>query len=353
MSFSIDVIGEWLGGTTDAEDATFASLLIKAGGVPLTEVDDTIARSTRTSIRVPAVLVAEWLLSNWWRLRWEARPEGPARAWRHVHSMAALDSGFAWPPLEIASDGERIEIVMAREASRDAAAIRYLNGGAGLEIPAGEFDAAVDAFVDRISERIDAVGASSVVRALRDELRQERMDPKLARQCRWQARAGIDPGEAPEAWLAGIERVSKEAGPASTEDMLGATGPSTTPSALEAVADAMRKATTKVDLGSLARASGARNGERAAWVRGCEAATRARTELGIGEGPVSNRRLGEILGASLPVVATRPGPSQAASATTTPAAQCASWCRARDRRARGSTSRASSGSRASWAAASA
>src|SRR5687767_7706087 len=49
--------------------ATFASLHIEAGGVPVTEVEDVIARTVRPDILVSAYRVAQWLLVNWWRLR--------------------------------------------------------------------------------------------------------------------------------------------------------------------------------------------------------------------------------------------------------------------------------------------
>lgn len=110
--FAIHLDGDWLGGTENVLDATFGALRITAEGTPLTEVSDTIAKTTRTSIRVPTILLAEWLVSRWWRLRWEARPERMSGEWRSAHSMAAIDSGIPWPPLEVSCDGELLGLAI-------------------------------------------------------------------------------------------------------------------------------------------------------------------------------------------------------------------------------------------------
>ena len=70
---------DWLSSSYGDEEvrATTGSLRISTGdGVPITEVEDTIARTVRSHVNVPLVSVAQWLLINWWRLRWEGKPAG-------------------------------------------------------------------------------------------------------------------------------------------------------------------------------------------------------------------------------------------------------------------------------------
>ena len=53
-----------------------------------------------------------------------------------------------------------------------------------------------------------------------------------------------------------------------------------------------------------------KRGRVAPWERGTSAARLARAALGVAEGPLSDERLSEILGARLPVRATDPGPGR-------------------------------------------
>jgi hypothetical protein len=57
-------------------EATQTALTIFAGPdrLVLTEVEDTIVRSVRPFIYVPAYPLARWLVLHWWRLRWEPKP---------------------------------------------------------------------------------------------------------------------------------------------------------------------------------------------------------------------------------------------------------------------------------------
>src|SRR4051794_13820225 len=100
-------VSGWLAGGDgdDLDRATLGSLRISAGaeGVPVTEVEDKLAQTVRPHINVPIYPVAQWLLANWWRLRWEGRPNKPSRAWRCAHSLAAIGGDHAWPAVEFSS----------------------------------------------------------------------------------------------------------------------------------------------------------------------------------------------------------------------------------------------------------
>ena len=301
--FAIDLDGDWLGGTSDAADATFGSLRIRAGDIVLTDVDDTVAKTTRSAIRVPASLVAEWLILHWWRLRWEPRVEAPDTAWRWAHTMASISSEFAWPPLEIASDGEFVQFVMPRGRRPDATAIRYLQDVPNIDVPASDFESAVDRFLDVIEERIrSSTPKDRSVVDLRMELREERADPARAQQCRWQARAGFDAGDAPEAWTTEIAHLAEAVGARAMEDILASRGPTPTPQSVEAFLKRLRRAKTTIDVSGVRGITpSTKRGRSKPWERAAEAAALARSKFGFGAGPVSNGRLEEILGAHIPV----------------------------------------------------
>lgn len=289
---SIDVT-EWLGTRATVEDATFGSLLLRVHSVPLTEVHDSLAESTRPTIRVPAVRVAEWLVANYWRLRWEARPRKPDLSWQSAHCLASIGEGYAWPALEIAGDGETVDLSLHGETQADVAAIRYLREGR-FEVSGRAFDTGVDRFLDRIEGRIGTIlPRETSFRDLREELADERNDPDRAHWCRLEARAGIDPGDAPPGWRERVSGLENDAGAVATEDMLAAGGIAE----ITATVDGMRKSTTKVDLSAAPNQTFTGK----PWERGAAAARALRRAIGKSEGPISNDELSSVLGLKVPV----------------------------------------------------
>jgi hypothetical protein len=302
-TLSIDVL-DWLGGASDATDGTFGALSIVAGEqhTVLTDVHDSLAQTTRPTIRVPAIRVAEWLILHWWRLRWESRPQRPPLDWRRAHSMAALGEGIAWPPLEIASDGEFVQLTLTAEPQADVAGIRYLRDVSGLEIPAAEFERGVDAFLDVVANRISTIAPRyGDLAALRDELDAERRDEATARGCRWQARAGFDSGDAPGDWTTKLERVAHEAGSVATEEMLAALGSAADAPTLERIVASLKRSSTTVDLAGVSAIARSERGATKPWVRGAHAARTVRASLGLGRGPIGNDTLAQLLGVNLPI----------------------------------------------------
>lgn len=293
---SIDIEGDWLGGVVDADDATFGALVVEAGGLPLTEVDDSISRSTRRSIRVPAVRVARWLLTEWWRLRWEPQAERITPGWRVVHSMAGLGGGFAWPDLRVASDGEFVQIAIAGERAADASAIRYLRN-VTVEVSAAEWERAIERFLDKVEMRLAAViPLDRELTELRAELREERSDHGLTRQYRREVCAGFAPGDAPKGWAEAVERLAEKTGSIAVDDLLVATHDLT--QAWSAV-EALESSRTNLDLGAVAGLANALKGKP--WQRGARAAQLARQNIGLRNGPLSDAKLAEILGQRFPL----------------------------------------------------
>jgi len=294
--FSISVT-DWFGAPDSESNASFGALRIDVDGRPCTEVHDAIARTTRPAIHVPTNLVAEWLLTRWWRLRWEPRPEAPGYDWMTAHSMAAIGGGHAWPPLEISGDGEFVQLSLRREDRPDVAGIRYLND-VSVDVEGADFDAAVDAFCATVEDRIALEPAlTNNIRELARELRDERRDPDLARRCRWEARAGFDPGDPLDDWIEALKRLASQHGDTGMEDLLAK---SADYEKLARAIDAVKQARVSVDLSAVPAAPKRRRGQRP-WERGSQAAQAARKKLNLLQGPISNETLAEILGTRLPL----------------------------------------------------
>lgn len=286
------------------ERDTLTSLKILAGPgrVAVTEVEDTIARSVREHVFVPAFSVARWLLANFWRLRWEPFRSALTPDWFRCHAMAAIDGDHAWPGLVFASDGEFVQLRLKAEAATDVAAIRYLRD-VTIEVPATDFEHAVTDLVDRVEARLSSVlPGERDLGDLRAELAEERTDPELAASCRLQALAGLDPGSAPEEWLTAARGLAGSVGEAAADELL-AVAPALPDGiiGIESALTAMREAAGSVRLDwAKVRPSVPSVGEPP-WCRGERLAAELRAQLGIAPGPVPSSRLEELLDVRLPL----------------------------------------------------
>jgi hypothetical protein len=302
---SFELVG-WISSVYGDEEvrATTGSLRIAAGeglGITITDVEDTISQTVRPYVNVPLVSVATWLLMNWWRLRWEERPAEPTTDWRRVHRLSGIGGDDAWPALEFSSDGEFIQLRMEAEDRPDVSAIRYLRS-VNIEVPAERFEAAVERFVDIVDTRLATLSPRyRLLSELRAELVEERRSPSVAKVCRWQALAGINPGEAAEAWIETAETLVEEAGPRAGDEIM-----SVLPelgdglrSAVHAV-EAMKRSATAVDLTWVPSAT-ASPGRELPWQKGARLAKELRKRHHLGAGPLGNEALSELLSVHLPL----------------------------------------------------
>jgi len=302
---NFELVG-WISSTYGDEEigATTGSLRIAAGEdlrVSITDVEDTIGKTVRSHINVPLVSVATWLLMNWWRLRWEGKPAKLTTDWRRVHCLSGIGGDDAWPALEFSSDGDFIQLHMEAENRSDVSAIRYLRNS-NVEVPAEKFEAAVERFVEVVEARLSTlVPQYRVLSELRAELSEERKSPRVAKVCRWQALAGIDPGEASEAWIRAAETLVEEAGPTAGDEIM-----SVLPelggrlrSAVRVI-DRMKTSSTAVDLSGIGSAT-ASVGRELPWQKGARLAKEMRKRHHLGAGPLTNKKLSDLLSVPMPL----------------------------------------------------
>jgi len=306
LAFEID---HWLGSSIadPLEQTTLAALRITAGPnhISITEVEDSLARSLRSHIHVAVYPLANWLLVNWWRLRWEPEPRSvpqPSSDWLNAHSMAAIGGDYVWPAVQFSSDGELIQLRLKAETAADVSAIRYLQD-VNVEIPASHFERAVDRFLDLVEARISTcLPGEHTLSALRDELREERTDPAQAQWCKLQALAGIDPGAASVEWFDAVSELISRAGPVASEEIV-ATIPVLKGGlrAAEQAIAAMRSSTTLVSLKWATCQSDAVAVNEVPWQRGARLAAELRRQLGLAAGPISRKTMEDLLEAKLPL----------------------------------------------------
>lgn len=173
---------------------------------------------------------------------------------------------------------------------------------AGTRAPAETFEAAVERFVDVVEARLATLlPQCRVLSELRSELAEERSSPSVAKVCRWQALAGIDPGDASDAWIKAAESLVEEAGPTAGNEIM---------SVLPKLGEDLRKAADVLQMmktSSIAAdlswvgAATATTGRELSWQRGTRLAKEMRMRHGLGTDPLTNDTLSDLLSVPLPL----------------------------------------------------
>ena len=291
------------------ERAGFGAIRVVANGHCLTEGIDEHAATYREGPLVSGYHLAEWLLWNWWRLRWEpSRPHAHRTLeWAFAHSMSTVGEGYVWPNVTIDSDGFRSVVTSERSSQHNNGSFRYF-GGPTAAIPAKCLESAIDRFASDVLKRLEEaeLGDTNLHRLWRD-LRIEREDPTVSRFRRLEALLGRDPDEADakeiERHLAdaadlgedALEEVAAGAEPCAQGpiDMLSA-------ERIEEIAkrqgfDAKPADAVRLDSG----ASLAVWEETEAWRVGEAAAGAVRRQEKLGAEPIGNVRLVELAGTTV------------------------------------------------------
>ena len=179
------------------EKAGFGAIKVVADGHCLTEGIDEHAKIYREGPLVSGYHLAEWLVWNWWRLRWEPpRPHAHRTLeWAFAHRMSTVGEGYVWPNVTIDSDGFRSVLTSERSSQHNTGSFRYF-GGPTAAIPAKCLESAIDRFVSDVLKRLgEAELDDTNLHRLWHDLRIEREDPTVSRFRRLEALLGRDPDE--------------------------------------------------------------------------------------------------------------------------------------------------------------
>ncbi|WP_412851520.1 ImmA/IrrE family metallo-endopeptidase [Ectothiorhodospira shaposhnikovii] len=272
-----------------------ARLTIRVGGQYVTENEDFLdEHRVKRSLIMDPIPWVEWVAANWWRLRWEGEHHGsPTVDWRMSHCLSGAAGGIVWPHVCMHSDGEAI-FLRAKPTRGENAALRFLNAAEGW-VDAEAFEQALDASV---TQTLQMIPEDHPAKALWADVMAERADPETALWRRLEARMGFDPDEGPESLIQRLISAGARFGEQAMEE-LAADSSTEMPAMLEELGDAISTSHLPVmsleDLHGIEPPTRLHAANRPPWQSGVDMATQVRTCLGMGNDPVTDRRLSELL----------------------------------------------------------
>lgn len=276
---------------------------LKVGDISLTKNEDTWSQTLRDSVLVSAYPLAAWIVSSWWRLLYEPLPPTgtkPSVSWRMAHELTAANQGFIWPRVILASDTELMQIWSIASSAVEQQSVRYINS-LDRPFPVGllEFEQTVKIFIESVLSRLDATGITDTpLASLWQEIQEELADPYASQYRRREAELGFDPDECPEDLVQDALNLAEKMGnetfsevaPAYSKDILEA-------SPLSAKIDELLQESgfdgkPEISVGH----SDSQEFSRAPWQKANELASRLRDVFDIGEEPVTDDQLYDLLG---------------------------------------------------------
>jgi len=295
------------------EAAAFGRLEVRVGDRCLTEGVAHDANDLLPGPNVSGYHIAEWLMWNCWRLRWEARPEVPERGWAFSHSLSSIGAGYVWPNIEISSDGVRASISSSPTIDPTAGLYRYVGAPIVEVVAASAVEDAIRSFARAVLNLLDGAGvADTNLHRLWRDVECERSDPEAARLRRLEARLGYDPDEIAAADLRATADAVREFGGDSVEELAadaGWQGATTMPS-VEEIASAAERTGRDMHLQDAVSLHADEDGpfrgpvwgEAAAWRVGVAAARALRRQDAMDGQPICNKRLAGLAGAPTAVL---------------------------------------------------
>ena len=291
------------------EVATFGQLIITHEEACLTHGVSLIkgADAYQEGPHVSGCLLAEWIAWNWWRLRWEPSPQGPAtNNWNFAHCLPSIGGGYIWPNVIIANDGFRCEITSTASQEPGSLSFHYLGLPAPgkLTFPASKFETECSAFVEQVLDLCNEAGLRDTdLGQIWQELQAERTDPELGSLRRLEALLGCDPGELPQTELAEHRQDAEILGMHAVDELAMEAGRNRQNgiSRLSAREVVDQTASEGVEMRSsdavaMSIPVPASWGHVPAWHLGIDLAADVRQQTGLGHDPIGNTRLAELAG---------------------------------------------------------
>lgn len=305
MSDDLTIDFKWMGGQwgNQFDQAFAAEIGVKLGENWLTELEEFETRTTMTHVRACTHTLARWFAGNWWRLRWEpvTRNASQDPDWRTTHSMANAGEGFAWPNIVFASDGESLAVASSpRLKAESHEPLRYLNAAQG-RITAKEFETKVDGFLNAVISRHSAMGIDDKeLPRLWSEVLEERKNPQMTRWRKLEALCGYDPDEAPESIIELLATDKYGLGKQAMEEV-AAHGRHDAAKDIEAILQLAESRAAPASGGFRCNPPELKRKPRYVraskpWQKAAKLAQSARREWDLGNEPISNAKLCELLG---------------------------------------------------------
>lgn len=293
---------------------TAGQLTIRLGDICLTKNDDTWSKTVRDSVLVSAYPLAMWLAASWWRLSYEPLPKhgvSPVLDWRMSHEMGAANSGFVWPYVVMASDGEVVQIWALPSHASSNQSVRYLTGlSTPRTVPLQDFQRAVGGFIEMVVNRLGSVGCVDTdLAGLWNLVLADRANPNADTARRLEAQMGYDPDECPAQVMAEALELETRLGMSALSELTPIFGRRGDGAALGEIAklEAAVGLPGKPDPNIACLAGAPRTAPP--WRRAVEAARSLRSTLGSESGPLDDASLYGFFGLKAELVAEWAPPS--------------------------------------------
>jgi len=276
------------------ERAGFAAIGISHFDQWLSVAEDGFVKRVREKVHLSAYSLAEWLAWNWWRLRWE--PGRRSAEWAMAHRMTTIGGGYVWPNITIISDGERVLLNAQPTKFNVAEPLHYLSNVPAV-VRADEFVSAIDVFIEQVRGQLeDEKIKESNLESIWTDVLAERKDPEAARTRQLEALLGFDPEEADPKTIKRLLQDSKDLGEQPITELAaddpGLSSVQLRELAVEVGAEANPRNVVKLPPSALSTLSP----ETAAWRRGAQAASALRKHEHLGDSPIADAKLCQLLG---------------------------------------------------------
>ena len=291
---NLKITTNWV--NSDEKDVLFAqtasNLQIDVNSIPLTKNVNIWTRKVEDHIVVSTYPLAEWFAYYWWRLENELMPGSHTEiTWRFAHEIGSANHGFVWPKVAFASDGEAMNIY-SKVIGLPGQSVEYIGERDDVQtLPLTDFQKEVSAFISSTIERLGEL--PSELKEMWHIVQEEISDPEKCIVRKIEAALGFDPEECPEDLLNKVFALQKQVGNSSTKEvapflreesfrdgLLGVKGFS---SSLSILSDEIQIDKTKNLL---------------PWQEGVEIARQIRKKLHLGERPLVDSCLRDLLGIS-------------------------------------------------------
>lgn len=298
------IIPEWTSAEHGPEELrkTSARLQIICADQIATRSQDEWSQSVQNVVHLSAYPLAQWFAASWWRLRWEPASEGLGPvSWRMSHEMSAAGFGYLWPLLRFEPDGEAVDIICHPSAEGGKEPIVYLNTFRKT-IPGTMFERAIDAFINQVLARLDAVGLRETsLHAIWRDIQEERLNQQFAAYRKIEALLGFDPDEAPEPLVAHLLSMAQQAGDAAMAEIAPVCAGEHPERTLQEIITLAETASVDgriekpIPLVADQVAKLPMHRQARPWERGWALARQARQAWSLQSGPISDKTLSDIL----------------------------------------------------------
>ena len=259
--------------------------------------------------RVSAFRLAEWLLWNWWRIRWEPyRSEADCLSWQQAHETASIGGGWLWPRITFDSDGQNVAITASGSEATVTEPVSFLGEEDEQFVSAPAFEQGVDSFVQEVISQLatNQLAPNSVSR-MWDELQEERGDSDLSTYRRFEALLGRNPDEGDEGIISQLTKDRSIVGDQAANEVAAnvplTQGTDVTADSLLSVArrtgfdisDRNGVSSPMTD-NTMTLMESDYPGPLVPWQVGQNAAQALRRSVGLGDRPIADRLLSEMCG---------------------------------------------------------